>query len=277
MINALTVDVEDWYQAIETIPFDHWPRYADRVEIGVDLLLDIFARHHVTATFFILGWIAERHPDMVRRIHGQGHEIATHGYSHRFLYDLGPEAFRQELRRSVNILEEIAGVKVLGHRASAWTITPRTDWALDILLEEGLRYDSSITPFRTYLNGYPGKPKGPFIARERDGKRLVEFPYVLAEFLGKAMPVGGGFYTRLFPLWVLRKGIRRVNLAGHSFVFYVHPWDLDVHQPRVKTSLKLSRHYLNLHGTKAKLEALLDEFTFTSMQHILEQSELLAC
>ncbi len=275
MINALTVDVEDWYQSIESIPFERWPRYEDRVEVGVNLLLDLFARHGVTATFFILGWIAERHPDMVRRIAGQGHEIATHGYSHRFLYNLGPETFREELRRSVDVLEAITGEKVLGHRASAWTVTPETDWALDILLEEGLAFDSSITPFRTYLNGYPGFPEGPSVARERDGRRLCEFPYALARFMGRSVPAGGGFYTRLLPWRVIAAGIRQVNRSGRPFVFYVHPWDLDVDQPRLALPLKLRRHYFRLASTAPKLDALLSRFRFAGMGEILAREGML--
>jgi polysaccharide deacetylase family protein (PEP-CTERM system associated) len=271
MINALTVDVEDWYQSIENIPFEEWGRYEDRVERSVDRLLELFALSGVKGTFFVLGWVAEKHRKMVARIHGEGHEIGTHGYSHRFIYNLGPELFKEELRRSVSTLEEITGTKVLGHRASAWTITERSKWALDMLLEEGLSYDSSITSMQTYLNGYPGFPEKPFIIRSGGGKELIEFPMTTFGLFNKRLPTAGGFFTRAYPYWLIKHGINRANREGRPANFYIHPWDIDTEQPRLKLPLKLRRHYFNLKSTEGKLKSLLRDFEFTTVKELLLQ------
>lgn len=269
MINALSVDVEDWYQAIETIPFERWSHFENRIERSVDKLLRIFQDAEVKATFFVLGWIAERHPNMVSAIKEQGHEIGTHGYSHRFIYNLGPLLFREELKRSIGILEDITGERVCGHRASAWTITKASSWALDILLEENLLYDSSITPIRTYLNGYPGFPDRPFIIRSNGDQKLIEFPLTTIKFYNYRFPVAGGFFTRVYPYWLIRYGINRTNRDSRPVMFYIHPWDLDTEQPRLKLPLKLRRHYFNLKGTEKKLRSLLRDFTFSTVTDVL--------
>lgn len=269
MINALSVDVEDWYQAIETIPLDSWNSFEDRVERNVDKLLDIFRDARVKATFFVLGWIAERHPKMVSVIKEGGQEIATHGYSHRFIYDLGPSLFREELRRSIRILEDITGERVFGHRASAWTITKDSSWALDILLEENLLYDSSITPIQTYLNGYPGFPNAPFIIGSKGKQKLIEFPLTTLKVCNYDFPVVGGLFSRVYPYWLIRYGINRINQKARPVMFYIHPWDLDTDQPRLTLSLKLKRHYFNLKGTEKKLKSLLRDFKFSTVKDVL--------
>lgn len=274
MINALSVDVEDWYQAIEAIPFESWDNFEDRVERNVDKLLEIFHDAEVKATFFVLGWIAERHPKMVSTIKLEGHEVGTHGYSHRFIYDLGPYLFREELKRSVRILEDIIGERVFGHRASAWTITKDSRWALDILLEEGVLYDSSITPVKTYINGYPGFPNRPFIIRTKGDQKLIEFPLTAFKMYSYYFPVAGGFFTRLYPYRLIRYGINRINRDSKPVMFYIHPWDLDTDQPRLRLPLKLKRHYFNLRGTEKKLRSLLHDFGFSTVKDVLVNNDI---
>lgn len=275
MINALSVDMEDWYQAIETISFDDWYLFEDRIERNVERLLKIFQDSDVKATFFILGWIAERHPKMVSKIKAEGHEIGTHGYSHKFIYNLGPSLFREELKRSVDILEDITGEKILGYRASAWTITENSKWALDILLEENFLYDSSITPVRTYLNGYSGFPNRPFIIRQRESQKLIEFPLTVLNVYKFKFPMVGGFYTRIYPYWLIKQGINKINKEDRPVMFYIHPWDMDTEQPRLKLPLRLRRHYLNLKGTEKKLKMLLHDFKFSTIKNVLMNSGLL--
>jgi polysaccharide deacetylase family protein (PEP-CTERM system associated) len=270
MVNLLTVDVEDWYQAIENIPYSQWNKFESRVEKNVGKLLKILDAYEVKATFFILGFEAERHPAMVKDISERGHEVATHGYSHRFIYKMGEDEFRKELRLSIDILESITAQKVIGHRAPAWTITEKSLWALDIILEEGLAYDSSISPSKNYLFGLPNSPRFPYEIRRKDGKKLYEFPMTTIRILNNNFPFSGGFFTRLFPYCATKYFIKRFNNQGKSVLLWVHPWDLDTDQPKIKLPLLLKRHYYNLRSTEAKLCCLLKDFKFSPIRDFFE-------
>ncbi|PWU23171.1 MAG: polysaccharide deacetylase family protein [Candidatus Rokuibacteriota bacterium] len=275
MRNAFSVDVEDWYQVSDfeaVVDFSNWGGYESRVVRNTERVLQLLADHRVTATFFVLTWNAERHPELVRRIADAGHEIASHGYRHRLIYEQTPAAFRDDVMRSKKILEDATGTAVLGYRAPSFSLTRASLWALDVLLECGFRYDSSIFPISDRLYGIPNARRFPFAIRTDGERTLWEFPMSTAHAAGRNWPLGGGAYLRLFPYRYMRWGIRRVNREGQPALVYVHPWELDPEQPRIKTSGKrgVSTHYLNLHRTEAKLRRLLQDFAFASAREILE-------
>jgi polysaccharide deacetylase family protein (PEP-CTERM system associated) len=273
-LNALTIDVEDYYHVSG---FDHcidrgdWDRLASRVVNSTDRLLDCLAAANVRATFFILGWVAERHPSLVRAIHSAGHEIGSHSYGHRLIYELTPEQFRADLRRSLDVLEDTVGERVTAYRAPSFSITRQSLWALDILIEEGITLDSSIYPTHHDRYGIPGTPLGPHRIDLAAGA-LWEFPPPVCRFLGYPLPVGGGGYFRLFPYALTHRALARINAAGRPFAVYLHPWELDPDQPRFRPGvLRAFRHYVNLRHTEARLERLLQDFSFGTL------SEALAC
>jgi polysaccharide deacetylase family protein (PEP-CTERM system associated) len=274
--NAFTVDVEDWYQVADfdaVIPFDDWDRYESRVFRNTDRVLALLDEAGVKGTFFVLTWNAERHPEIVRRIAAQGHEVATHGYAHRIVYEQTPEQFRADVARAKKTLEDIIGEPVLGYRAPSFSFTIKSLWAPDVLLDLGLRYDSSIFPVKDALYGLPDADRFPYVLRERDGKKLIEFPITTTPFLGRNLPLGGGGYLRLLPYLYMRWGMRRVNRGeGRSALVYVHPWELDPEQPRLKTAGKrgFSSHYVNLASTESKLKRLLRDFRFVPMRDLLD-------
>jgi polysaccharide deacetylase family protein (PEP-CTERM system associated) len=267
LTNALTVDFEDWYQGLE-IPIDQWDRYEDRLQSSGRRLLRIFAEAGVRGTFFVLGSVAERHPDLVREIVAGGHELATHGWSHEFVYRLDPERFRTELRRSIEVLETVGGTRVVGHRAPYFSITRDSLWALDIVREVGLLYDSSVFPVLNYRYGIDDAPRWPYPVGGPGG--LIEFPISTLRFLGRNIPVGGGAYFRAFPYAVTRSAIRRINAAGRPAAFYIHPWEVDPNQPRLPLPRRIAlTHYVNLRRTEPRLRRLLQEFPFAPMRDVL--------
>jgi polysaccharide deacetylase family protein (PEP-CTERM system associated) len=274
-VNAFSVDVEDWYQVADfdaVIPFSEWDRYESRVARNTDVVLRLLDEAGARGTFFVLTWNAERYPDIVRRIAAAGHEVATHGYAHRIVYEQTPEEFRADVERAKKTLEDITGEAVLGYRAPSFSFTTRSLWAPDVLLDLGFRYDSSVFPVRDSLYGMPDAERFPYVIRERDGRRLVEFPITTTEFLGRNLPLGGGGYLRVFPYQYMRWGMRRVNRQeGQAAVVYIHPWEVDPGQPRVKTAGKrgFSSHYVNLGRTEAKLRRLLRDFRFAPMRDLL--------
>ncbi len=268
VVNALTVDFEDWYQGIE-IPCEAWEGYESRIERSGRRLLAILERAKVHATFFVLGWIAERYPALVGEIVAQGHEIATHGWSHTLVYRLTPDTFRDELRRSLRALEGLAGRPVLGHRAPYFSITRDSLWALPILQEEGLVYDSSVFPVNNYRYGIPDAPRWPYRIRE-EGRGLQEFPITTWRVLGRNLPVAGGAYFRIFPYLVTRTAFASVNREGHPAVFYIHPWEVDPEHPRPPLPRRIALpHYANLGRTAPRLERLLRDFRFAPMREVL--------
>jgi polysaccharide deacetylase family protein (PEP-CTERM system associated) len=274
-VNAFTVDVEDWYQVADfdaVIPFTDWDRYESRVARNTDRVLALCDETGVKGTFFVLTWNAERHPEIVRRITDGGHEVATHGYAHRIVYEQTPEEFRTDVERAKKTLEDLTGTPVLGYRAPSFSFTTQSLWAPDVLLDLGLQYDSSVFPVRDALYGMPDAARFPYVIRERDGRRLVEFPITTTPLFGRNLPLGGGGYLRLLPYLYMRWGMRRVNRGeGEAALVYIHPWELDPEQPRVKTAGKrgFSSHYVNLASTESKLRRLFRDFRFAPMRDLL--------
>lgn len=275
--NALTVDVEDYFHvtAFEKVilPSD-WDRYHYRAGDNTRRILDLFDRYGVHGTFFILGWVAERDPGLVRDIRARGHEIACHGYGHQLIYRIGPEAFRQDLRRAKSILEEITGEVVCGYRAPSYSITAASLWALDILIEEGFTYDSSIFPIMHDIYGMPDAPRFPHCIR-RPGGSIREFPISTVQVRGGRrslrIPVGGGGYLRLLPASWFCRAFNRLNCReGQPGVLYFHPWEIDPGQPRISAGLRSRfRHYLNLGRMEQKLCTLLSSLQFAPMAEVL--------
>ncbi len=271
--NCLTIDVEDYFQ-VETlrplVGFDEWHSHELRVEKSVHKLLEILDECGVKSTFFVLAWNAERLPHVVREIHSLGHEIACHGYAHRLIYEQTPDEFREDVQRAKAILEEIMGEEVVGYRAPTFSITERTLWALDILAEEGFLYDSSIFPVRHDRYGIPGWTRHIETVKLQNGRTLLAVPPMTARVLGLNLPLGGGGYFRLAPLWISSWAIRRMNAEGHPAVLYLHPWELDPAQPRFPIPpLHRFRHYVNLATTERKLRRLLASGPFTRLRDIL--------
>jgi polysaccharide deacetylase family protein (PEP-CTERM system associated) len=273
IVNAMTVDVEDYFHVSVfdgVIPRSQWGTLESRVCGNTSRLLDMFAEHGVRATFFILGWVAERAPDLVARIAAGGHEIASHGYGHRLVYDQTHGAFREDVRRAKALLEEAAGMGVQGYRAPIYSIVPRSLWALDVLIEEGYTYDSSIFPIRHDRYGIPVSGRHAYPV-ERHAGRIVEVPASTTQCGPLNLPVAGGGYFRLLPYEWTRWGISRVNAQeGRPAVFYIHPWEVDPDQPRLPCSmLSRVRHYRNLHQTEPRLRRLLKEFRWGPMRNLL--------
>jgi polysaccharide deacetylase family protein (PEP-CTERM system associated) len=271
--NAMTIDVEDYFQVSAfdgVVPRSHWDSFESRVFANTERLLDIFSEASVRGTFFVLGWVAERHPRLVREILARGHELASHGYAHRLIYDQTREAFRDDVRRAKGVLEEVGGVQVAGYRAPSYSITKRSLWALDVLIEEGHQYDSSIFPIRHDRYGIPESPRHPYLI-EREAGSILELPGSTTAIGRVNLPVAGGGYFRILPYAWTRWGIARVNRCeGQSTVFYLHPWEIDPDQPRIPARpLSRFRHYRNLHKTEMRLRRLLSEFTFRPIRDLL--------
>lgn len=264
--NAFTVDWEDWYQGLE-IDMENWAGFADRLSVGTDRLLALLADADVRATFFVLGRAAEGAPVLLRRIRDAGHEIGTHGYSHRFVYHLGPEQFRSELRQSLRVIEDILGERVaLGHRAPFFSVIKGTEWAFDIMREEGLAYDSSVFPVHNYRYGIPDAPRWPYNIHAD----FVEFPPSTWRLAGRNIPVAGGAYFRIFPYNLTKLALRRINASGRAAAFYIHPWELDPGHPRLDLPRRISlTHYWNLEHTENRLRRLLRDFAFAPMAEVL--------
>ncbi|MGH8277727.1 MAG: XrtA system polysaccharide deacetylase [Steroidobacteraceae bacterium] len=280
-MNAFTVDVEDYFHVAalsRAISRESWPTRECRVEANTERLLGILAEGGVRGTFFVLGWVAERSPGLVRRIAAAGHEIACHGLSHRLIYTQAREEFREETRRAKRLLEDLIGEAVLGYRAASFSVTRESLWALDTLIDAGFLYDSSIFPIRHDRYGLPGAAPEPNRVSAPSGRTLVEFPMSAARFLGVQVPVSGGGYFRILPYWLTRAGLKQINeRRGLPFTFYLHPWELDPGQPRFKVSaLSRFRHYTNLARCEGRLRRVLREFEFASMHEALRVRGLLA-
>ncbi len=267
--NALTIDFEDWYQGLE-IPAAQWAGYEDRIPLAARRLLNVLGEAEVRATFFVLGAVAERHPDLVRDIARAGHEVATHGYSHTLVYQMTPETFREELRHSIRLLENLTGQPVLGHRAPFFSITRDSLWAFDVLADCGIRYDSSVFPVLNYRYGIPDAPRWPYAVDAANGADLVEFPLSTSRMLGRNIPVAGGAYFRIFPYAFTRWGFRNINRQARPAVFYLHPWEVDPEHPRIPLPRRIAlTHYFNLKATEQRLRRLLADFRFAPMCEVL--------
>lgn len=272
--NALTVDVEDYFQvAAFTANVDRksWDSFPLRVERNTHRLLDLFAEHGVNATFFVLGWVAERCPDLVRAIAERGHEVACHGYSHQLIYGQTPAVFREETARAKACLENQVQRPVLGYRAASYSITKRSLWALDVLAELGFFYDSSIFPIHHDRYGIPDSPRWPYRINTHNGGSLIEFPPSTLSVGGYRLPVAGGGYFRIYPYRLTRFALSRLNDGeGRPFIFYLHPWEIDPDQPRIPTGrLSTFRHYTNLSRCESRLRQLLKDFEFAPASKIL--------
>ncbi|MGZ6434676.1 MAG: XrtA system polysaccharide deacetylase [Pseudobdellovibrionaceae bacterium] len=373
MFNILTIDLEDYFQVhafSDIIKFEDWGNYECRIERNVERILEILsdAGHNsnfktqnsklndsvpspqhlvahsfnnsltqgVKATFFVLGWIAERYPGLVKRIQKEGHEIACHGYAHKLIYTQSKEEFRQDIRKAKAILEDITGCEVIGYRAPSYSITNKSQWAFEALAEEGFKYDSSIFPIRHDFYGMPDAPRFPFIISLNgnsnsefsmlncqlntfqnsklitqrsdfkpqssvlkasdvsapqhgstaslnnslthsliNSKGLIEFPISTVKVLGTNFPISGGGYFRLFPYPIIKRALKSINQKENKpFIFYVHPWEFDPDQPRIKGAANLSkfRHYVNLDKTEFRFEKLLSDFQFSTIRQILIQN-----
>jgi polysaccharide deacetylase family protein (PEP-CTERM system associated) len=275
MINLLTFDIEEWFHTTalhQYIDEQSWERLESSVIGNVHNLLELLADHQTRATFFILGWIAERYPRLVQEIHRSGHEIASHGYRHQLIYDLDRETFREYVQRAKALLEDLTGKPVLGYRATSFSIVSHTLWALDILRDAGFVYDSSMFPIKHDIYGINGFPRFPF--RLENG--LIELPASTIKLGGKNFPIAGGGYFRLYPYWLTKKGIESLNRAGHPAMVYLHPWELDPDCPRVAHAdwRTRFRQYVNLEKTTAKLKQLLTDFRFTPISQFIEQVEI---
>jgi polysaccharide deacetylase family protein (PEP-CTERM system associated) len=270
--NAMTVDVEDYFQvsAFERyVSRDEWDRRECRVERNVDRILELFERHGVKATFFTLGWIAERYPEMIRRLVDEGHELASHGWSHVRVTQQGPEDFRQDVVRTKSLLEDLSGKEIMGYRAASYSIGADNLWALDVLQDTGHSYSSSIYPIKHDLYGMPDAPR--FAFRPVDGD-FLEFPVTTVRVGGRNLPCGGGGWFRLVPYAGMRWAMRRVNRTdGESAIFYFHPWEIDPGQPRQQglDSKTRFRHYLNLERMERRLDRLLADFDWGRMDEVL--------
>ena len=254
---------------------DQWDRFDSRVVANTERLLDMFDAASVSATFFVLGWVAERFPRLVRNIADRGHEIASHGYAHRLTYELTPDEFRDDLRRARLALESAAGTAVLGYRAPSFSVTRRSLWALDVLIEQGYVYDASIYPIRHDRYGIPDAPRHPFqIARA--GGSIWELPGSTVRVGGQNLPIGGGGYFRMLPYQWTRFGFSRVNgVEQKPVMFYLHPWEIDPEQPRVSAPVvSRLRHYYNLSQTESRLRRLLAEFRFAPAIDMLSNATL---
>lgn len=296
MINALTIDVEDYFHvsAFERhIAMGDWPNYPARVTDNTRIILDILDRHQTKATFFILGWVAQNEPKLVKEIAGRGHEIASHGYWHQRVPTQTRDQFRNDIVKSKAILEDLTGDTVQGYRAPSYSVSLDTLWVFDELIEAGYSYDSSVFPVRHDFYGIPDWPRFPFfVSRAKDGQwlpekrmvpvnsreenklRMLELPISTLKIAGMNLPIAGGGYFRFFPYFFSEWGLRRINrVEGKSFIFYLHPWEIDPGQPRIEhLPIKSKfRHYLNLDRTVSRFEILISSFHFTTIQQMVRQ------
>jgi len=271
--NAMTVDVEDYFHVsalAAAAPRERWADFESRVVPNTVRLLDLFDEHRVRTTCFVLGWVADRHPELVRLIAARGHEVGSHGYWHQLVYDLTATEFRDDVRRSRLLLQDLSGQPVDGYRAPSFSITRRSLWALDVLIDVGYTYDSSIFPVRHDRYGIPDAPRHPYRMRRPAGV-ITEVPPATLRVAGQNVPVAGGGYFRLLPYAWHRLGFRRINAGEQKpAVFYLHPWEVDPTQPRLSAGLlSRVRHYTNLHRTEPRLRRLLDDASFGTVREML--------
>jgi len=288
MLNALTIDVEDYFQVeafASRINYNEWDNYPCRIKQNTQKILDILDDYQIKATFFCLGWIAKRSPSLIKNIAQRGHEVASHGYAHQPVYKQSPDIFMQDIRKTKQILEDIIGQPVIGYRAPTYSITQKTLWALEILAEEGYKYDSSIFPIKHDLYGIPNAPRFPFnvhtftrsnvlTCKRSNVQTFFEFPLTTLRILNINIPIAGGGYFRVFPYIFIKNALRHINLKEKQpFVFYLHPWELDPEQPRINHLPWRSRfrHYVNLRKTEGKFRKLLSDFRFSTVLKVLKQ------
>jgi polysaccharide deacetylase family protein (PEP-CTERM system associated) len=283
--DVVSVDVEDYFHAealSKAAPRSEWDQFPSRVEANTHRLLELFAEQDVHATFFAVGWVAERFPSLIREIAAEGHELACHSYWHRLVYRLKPEEFREDTYRAKSVIEQIAAQAIQGYRAPTYSILDASLWALEILAELGFTYDSSIYPIHHDRYGMPSAPRAPFRIRTASGP-LTEYPLTTFRMAGHSFPVGGGGYLRLLPCWYTAMGIKKAHRDGLPIITYIHPWEIDPEQPRLPVELLTKlRHYVNLSKTYDRLARMLQTRAFTSFResHLSEMTteiDLNAC
>lgn len=278
LVNALSVDLEDWFhpELVRPLVTDAWPER--RIEWAVEPILILLERYEVQATFFVLGEVMRHHPDLIQRLRQQGHEIGCHGWSHRPLWTIDPDRFAWQLMEYDRDAEPVMPVdEIVGFRAPTFSLDERTAWAIDVLRAHGYRYDSSIFPVRTFLYGVDGSPLRPYrptreeLTRDHQGEQFLEFPLAVCDVAGLRVPVSGGFYMRAIPSPILRSLLARINAQGDPFAIYMHPWEADVQTPRPKGLSLLSRFvtYYNAKSVLRKLEELLQSFRFAPLRDVL--------
>jgi len=273
--DALSIDVEDYFHVeafADCVKPSDWHSYPGRVVQNTHRLLELFARNGAQGTFFVLGWVAERHPELVREIVSAGHELACHSYSHRALWRISPEEFHDDTARALGILEDASGARVFGYRAPTFSVTPRTLWALPILKQLGFEYDSSVYPIRHDYYGIPDAPRQLFQWQLEDGQFLDELPGTTVRIGNRNLPMGGGGYLRILPSWYTGWGLKRLDAEGVPAMLYLHPWEVDPDQPRIAGRLKSRiRHYTNLRSTERKLEELLRTRHWAPVREVIHQ------
>ncbi len=280
MLNALTVDVEDYFQVSafeKTVNPEEWDQYPLRIINNSMRILDLFDEYSVKATFFILGWVAEKCPALVKEIEKRGHEIGCHGYAHKIIYHIGPENFRKDIQKSKRLLEDICGKAINGYRAPSYSITKRSLWALDILIEEGFKYDSSIFPITHDRYGIRNALRFPHTVRRLSGS-ILEFPISTVQIklfhLTFNIPATGGGYLRFFPVSLSKRLIRQINQGeSRPAILYFHPWEIDPEQPKIRAGILTGfRHYYNLNKTLERVKYLLSAFKFAPVKKVLKLS-----
>ncbi len=279
MKNILSIDVEEWFhpEAVQHLfPADSWDERESRVEGNVEKLLALFDSQNTKATFFVLGWTARKFPQLIKKMAAAGHEVATHGNSHRMVTKLTPDEFREDLAESISIIQEISGEKVLGFRAPTFSIVKETQWAWEIMLELGIEYDSSVYPIWHDRYGIPDAPRQPYIALKKEPRKLIEFPMPTLKIGNKNFPFGGGGYLRIFPLSFTKYAVKKFNGEGLPAIVYAHPWEFDTEQPRLKLgTIQTWRHYYNINSNLKKLDTLLTHFEWMSFKDFLAHKELI--
>lgn len=270
----MTVDVEDYYQVSafsKQIKKDDWGSFTSRVDLNTNHILDIFEKFNIKGTFFILGWVAEREQKLIKKISDKGHEIGCHGYRHDLVYNQTRDIFTEETQKSKRIIEDITGKAVNGYRAASYSITKKSIWAMDVLCEAGFKYDSSIFPIIHDRYGIPNAKTIPHVYNTESRNRIIEFPLSTVGIGNKRMPISGGGYFRLFPYWLTQLGLRNINKNNLPFIFYMHPWEIDINQPKIKsTFLSEFRHYNNIDKFEARLISLINDFKFTTVSDVLQ-------
>jgi polysaccharide deacetylase family protein (PEP-CTERM system associated) len=275
----MSVDVEEWFHiptGLDNIlPFDQWDQATQRVQNILPKMFDIFEKNHITATFFFLGWVAEKHPALVKETLRRGHEIATHGYAHKLIYNQTPDEFTKDLYKAISILESITGKKIIGYRAPGFSITPETEWAFEILGEHGIKYDSSIFPGKRFFGHYDKFNKEPTIVHTSN-KEIIEFPQTVVDFGVFKLSCFGGGYFRLFPKSVFLNMAAIIKGTGRPLILYIHPRDIDADQPQISFPfLKKMRHYINISKTEQKLSDISRYFNFKSFEMTLSDNDFL--
>ncbi len=267
--NAFTVDLEEWYQGLTSTNGrpETWPELESRVVPATEQLLDLLRDYEIRATFFVLGIVAEQHPQLIETIAAEGHEIGVHGYWHRFVSRMTRDEFAAELDLALTAITAVTGSTPLGHRAPYFSINAQTPWAFEVIASRGLHYDSSVFPTRNMLYGYPDAPRFPYPI---EGTDLIEFPASTMRVGGRNWPIAGGFYNRVLPIELIRRGLKQVNDAGQPAVLYIHPWEMDTRQvyDQVRPRERLT-HYHGRNGLEAKLRRLFDEFCFGPLVELL--------